>query len=36
MCPVRAEKPLVIETNLSKVEQSVNEKFVAKWEYKEQ
>jgi hypothetical protein len=36
MCPVRAEKPLVIETNLSKVEQSGNEKFVAKWEYKEQ
>jgi hypothetical protein len=32
MCPVRAEKPLVIETNLRRVEQSGTEKFMAKWE----
>ncbi len=33
MRPVGAEKPLIIETHLSRVKQSGNEKFVAKWEY---
>ena len=33
MGPVGADKPLIIETNLSRIEQSDNEKFIAKWEY---